>query len=428
MNRTILFIAGLVLAFVAVGPAGAESVRFATFNASMNRGAEGELAAALASGKDRQIAKVAAIIRSVDPDVILLNEFDYGAGNDRAFVENYLGGAWPFSFIAPSNTGLATGLDLDGDGVVGKEAGTFERARDSHGFGTFEGQYGMVVLSKHEIDVEGVRTFRTFRWKDMPEARLPLRPGGAPFYADEALEVLRLSSKSHWDVPVHIGGAVVHVLASHPTPPVFDGPEDRNGARNADEIRFWADYVSGAGYIRDDAGGKGGLPGGAHFVIAGDLNADPVDGESVPGAARQLTAHPLVNASVTPESEGGAAAAAAQGGANTGHRGDPRFDTADFGDRAPGNLRVDYVLASMPGSRSPGPGCSGRPKASRGRRSSAPPTTGWCGSTSSFLRPLPPPRRPVPLPTTTLPSSAGPVSSTSTDHFGRPLRLTPTVP
>ena len=347
MNRAILFIAGLVLAFLVAGPAGAESVRFATFNASMNRSAEGELAAALASGKDRQIAKIAAIIRFVDPDVILINEFDYGAGNDRAFVANYLGGAWPFSFIAPSNTGLATGLDLDGDGVVGKEASTFERARDSHGFGTFEGQYGMVVLSKREIDVEGVRTFRTFRWKDVPEARLPLRPDGAPFYADEALEVLRLSSKSHWDVPVHLGGAVVHVLASHPTPPVFDGPEDRNGARNADEIRFWADYVSGAGYIRDDAGGRGGLPDGAQFVIAGDLNADPMDGDSVLGAARQLTEHPLVNASVTPASEGGAAAAAAQGGANAGQRGDPRFDTADFGDRAPGNLRVDYALPSM---------------------------------------------------------------------------------
>ena len=289
---------------------------------------------------------MAAIIRTVDPDVILVNEFDYGAGNDRAFVANYLGGAWPFTFIAPSNTGVPTGLDLDGDGVVGEEGGTFERARDSHGFGTFEGQYGMVVLSKHEIDAEGVRTFRTFRWKDMPGARLPVRPDGTPFYSDEALEVLRLSSKSHWDVPVRIGGALVHLLASHPTPPVFDGPEDRNGARNADEIRFWADYISGADWIRDDAGGRGGLSDSARFVIAGDLNADPVDGESVPGAARQLTGHPLVNSAVTPASEGGATAAAAQGRANAGHRGDPRFDTADFNDEAPGNLRVDYVLPS----------------------------------------------------------------------------------
>ena len=345
MSRTIPVLVLFVLAMLADG-AGAESVRFAAFNASMNRGAEGELAAAVRGGADPQIAKIAAIIRAVDPDVILVNEFDYRAGNDRAFVANYLGGGWPFTFIAPSNTGLPTGVDLDGDGIVGEEAGTFERARDSHGFGTFEGQYGMVVLSKHPIDADGVRTFRTFRWKDMPGARLPVRSDGSLFYSDDALEVFRLSSKSHWDVPVRIDGAVVHLLASHPTPPVFDGPEDRNGTRNADEIRFWVDYVAGADYIRDDAGGWGGLPDGAHFVIAGDLNADPVDGESVPGAARQLIEHPLVNASVTPTSEGGAAAAATQGGANAGHRADPRFDTADFDDRGPGNLRVDYVLPS----------------------------------------------------------------------------------
>ena len=348
MHRALLLPVALAVSVAMASPAeaGAEIVRFATFNASMHRGAAGELAAALGGGGDPQIARVAAIIRAVDPDVVLINEFDYGVGNDRAFVANYLGGAWPYRFIAPSNTGVATGLDLDGDGVAGEEAGTFERAGDSHGFGLFEGQYGMLVLSKHEIDVEGVRTFRTLRWKDMPGARLPVRSDGASFYSDEALSAIRLSSKSHWDVPVRIGGAVVHLLASHPTPPVFDGPEDRNGARNADEIRFWADYVSGADWIRDDAGGRGGLAGGARFVIAGDLNADPVDGESVPGAARQLTGHPLVNAAVTPASEGGAAAAVAQGGANAGHRGDPRFDTADFGDEAPGNLRVDYVLPS----------------------------------------------------------------------------------
>jgi hypothetical protein len=33
-----------------------------------------------------------------------------------------------------------------------------------------------------------------------------------------------------------------------------------------------------------------------------------------------------------------------QGGANATHKGDPTFDTADFADTAPGNLRADYVL------------------------------------------------------------------------------------
>ena len=346
----LLLLAGLVTAALAgqalADGTRADRIRFATFNASMHRGAEGEFGAALRGGDDPQIAEVAAIIEAVDPDVILINEFDYGAGRDRAFVASYLDDTWPFSFIAPSNTGLATGLDLDGDGVAGSEPGTFELARDSHGFGAFEGQYGMVVLSKREIAREKVRTFRTFRWKDMPGARLPVNPDGTPFYSDDALAVLRLSSKSHWDIPVRIAGEVVHFLVSHPTPPVFDGPEDRNGARNADEIRFWADYVAGARYIHDDAGVRGGLSGDAHFVIAGDLNADPTDGDSVPGAIRQLLEHPRVNASVTPESEGGVAAAAAQGGANAGHLGDPRFDTADFADEAPGNLRVDYVLPS----------------------------------------------------------------------------------
>jgi len=33
-----------------------------------------------------------------------------------------------------------------------------------------------------------------------------------------------------------------------------------------------------------------------------------------------------------------------QGGINETHLSDPRFDTADFSDSAPGNLRADYVL------------------------------------------------------------------------------------
>ncbi len=71
----------------------------------------------------------------------------------------------------------------------------------------------------------------------------------------------RLSSKSHWDVPVKVGNKTIHILASHPTPPSFDGAEDRNGKRNHDEIRFWKDYISDSSnqYIYDDKGVKGGF-------------------------------------------------------------------------------------------------------------------------------------------------------------------------
>jgi hypothetical protein len=57
---------------------------------------------------------------------------------------------------------------------------------------------------------------------------------------------------------VKVGGKTIHVLASHPTPPTFDGAEDRNGKRNHDEIRFWRDYISEktSNYIYDDKGKK----------------------------------------------------------------------------------------------------------------------------------------------------------------------------
>ena len=207
----------------------------------------------------------------------------------------------------------------------------------------------MAVFSRFPIDFDSLRTFQYFLWKDMPGALLPddpSTPEPADWYSPAELDIFRLSSKSHWDVPIMIGDKVVHFLVSHPTPPVFDGPEDRNGTRNYDEIRFWSDYIlpSRSGYIYDDQGHYGGLKPGEMFVIAGDQNSDPLDGDSIPGAIQQLLDHPLVNTKVTPSSEGAVEQAALQGGANDTHLSDPAFDTADFSDFAPGNLRADYVL------------------------------------------------------------------------------------
>ncbi len=93
----------------------------------------------------------------------------------------------------------------------------------------------------------------------MPEAKLPLNPDRSSFYSEDALEVFQLSSKNHGDVPIQLkNGKIVHALVAHPTPPVFDGPEDANGCRNCDEIRFFNDYVNGADYIYDDKGNFGG--------------------------------------------------------------------------------------------------------------------------------------------------------------------------
>ncbi len=354
-----------------------EAIRIATFNASLNRATESGLIADLSTPDNAQARAIAEIVQKADADVILINEFDYDAAGQAAalFRENYLsvgqnGAApidYPYVYSAASNTGVLSGFDLNGDGVTASEAdrGSFTYAGDSFGFGQFPGQFGFVIYSKHPIDAGNVRSFQNFLWKDMPGNLLTEDPTDqklSDFYSPEEIAALRLSSKNHVDVPVLIGGETVHVLASHPTPPVFDGPEDYNGKRNSDEIRFWADYVEGAGYIYDDAGGLGGLAPGARFVIAGDLNADPFDGDSFPGAIDQLLDQPLIQGSatdpaITPDGPGGVEQAGVQGGANAGHAGDPAFDTADFGfnpadpatDAAPGNLRVDHVLPSTAG-------------------------------------------------------------------------------
>jgi len=329
-------------------------VRFATFNASLNRASAGQLVAQLsAPGVNdvfrRQIRNVAEVVQRVRPDVLLINEFDFDPLAADLFRDNFLevsqnGAApieYPYAFIAPSNTGIATGKDLNNNGVVVMTPGAAGYGDDAFGFGAFPGQFGMVVYSRYPIAYEQVRTFQLFKWKDMPGNLIP-----TPFYSPDEVDILRLSSKSHWDVPIVIGKKTVHFLVSHPTPPVFDGPEDRNGRRNFDEIRFWADYISPgkADYIYDDAGRGGGLNPGDLFVIAGDQNSDPLDGDSIPGAVQQLLDHPLVNTKLTPQSAGAVEASALQGGANATHRSDPRFDTADFADTAPGNLHADYVL------------------------------------------------------------------------------------
>jgi hypothetical protein len=363
-RRRSLMAAAMALALVAGSAATAgiatardgkpQPVRFATFNASLNRGAAGAALADLSSPGNAQASAVAEIIQRTRPDVLLINEFDFedDLALADAFRENYLsvpqktdvqGIDYPYAFVAPSNTGIPSNMDLNNNGSVGGPD-------DALGFGFFPGQFGMGVFSRFPIVLDDVRTFQTFLWKDMPGARLPDDPNTAApadWYSPAELAIFRLSSKSHWDLPIRVGHKTVHFLVSHPTPPVFDGAEDRNGTRNHDEIRFWSDYISPgrtSRYIYDDDGVRGGLKPGSLFVIAGDQNSDPLDGDSIPGSAQLLLDHPLVNTSFTPSSEGAVEQAALQGGANLTHRSDPAFDTADFADGAPGNLRADYVL------------------------------------------------------------------------------------
>nr|WP_246371227.1 endonuclease/exonuclease/phosphatase family protein [Lysobacter penaei] len=329
-------------------------LRLATFNTSLYDERAGGLVERL-QGDDANARRIAAVLQRVRPDIVLLNEFDFDDAHAAAglFQRRYLevaqpgGGeplSYPYRYLAPVNTGVPSGLDLDGNGRAGGEGR--DRGNDAWGYGLHPGQYGMLLLSRFPIDADAARTFRTLRWSTMPGARQPADPTtGAAWYPPEVWSRLRLSSKSHWDVPVRTPSGTLHVLAAHPTPPVFDGPENRNGARNADEIRLWREYISGGdpAWLCDDAGHCGGLAEAARFVILGDYNNDPADGDGEHEAIVELLEHPRVMRMPTPRSEGAVQAAASYPGLP--RIGSPAHATGDYGPRT-GTLRLDYVLPS----------------------------------------------------------------------------------
>ncbi|TCP39011.1 endonuclease/exonuclease/phosphatase family protein [Rhodovulum marinum] len=308
----------------------------ATYNAELSRKGPGLLLADIAGGEDAQVAAVVEVIAAARPDILLLQGVDYDMGGlamaalaDRLRARDL---DYPHLFALKPNTGLRTGLDLDGDGRTGGP-------RDAQGFGYFPGQDGMAVLSRYPVVGGAARDFSALLWADLPGATLPA-VDGRPFPSAEAQAVQRLSTTGHWVVPVQVGEVVIRLLAFHATPPVFDGPEDRNGLRNRDELRLWSLYLDGA------------LPGvpapDGPFVVLGDANLDPADGDGRSAAMAAFLADPRLT-DPAPRSAGGVVAAETQGGANATQRGDPGLDTADWDDAEPGdpgNLRVDYVLPS----------------------------------------------------------------------------------
>lgn len=300
---------------------------------------------------DPQAEAAARVVQEVRPDVLVVNELANNlqeaeiddsvptdTTNIEAFVENYLsvpqrddleGVDYPHTLQPKSNTGVLPedDYDFDKDGTSGQRPG------DAFGFGFYPGQYAFAIASKFPIVGEDVRSFRTFEWADMPGNLIPVEgekgvDADGIYLTDDELKVYRLSSKTHVDVPFDVDGDTVHGLFSHPTPPVFDGPNNFNGRWNHDEVRFFADYVAGAEYIYDDIGSSGGLEDEASYVLMGDMNAGPGD-EPLDPATEYFVRNDDFNTRNLPTSPGGA------------QRGNP-YATAEFG----GGSKVDWVLPS----------------------------------------------------------------------------------
>ncbi|WP_243403670.1 endonuclease/exonuclease/phosphatase family protein [Shimia abyssi] len=260
--------------------------------------------------RDPQAIAVAQVVAHVAPDILMLQGVDYdhnlhGAMALRDLMSEH-GIFYPHAFALPTNAGAASGIDLDGDGRT-------YGPRDAQGYGRFYGDGAMVLFSRWPIATEGVQDFSALLWRDLPGATLP-EVDNRPFPSAMALEAQRLSSVGHWSVPVTgPDGKMLNLLTFAAGPPVFDGPEDRNGLRNADELRLVSMMM---------AGEIGKAPEGA-FVVLGNANLDPDRGEGRQEAIRALLSDRRLQ--------------------------DPHAGmgpTVDWTDPIPGNLRVDYVLPS----------------------------------------------------------------------------------
>lgn len=256
---------------------------------------------------------------SLDADALLLTGIDYdldlvalGALADRLAARGLV---YPWRFALRPNAGRSTGLDLDGDGRRGGP-------RDAQGYGRFSGEGGMAVLSRLPVEAEEARDFSAFLWKDLPGS---LSPDAGP-----VRDLQRLSTTGHWEVPLRLpDGRSLRLLAWAATPPVFDGPDDRNGKRNHDEAAFWTALIEGKLPMP---------PPEPPFVLLGDANLDPADGDGLRSGVGALLAHRSLQ---DPRPRG------KDGHADAGQAGDPALDTADYSALpGVGHLRVDLVLPS----------------------------------------------------------------------------------
>jgi hypothetical protein len=292
-------------------------LRIATWNVALDRTGPGLLVRDLAKGEDVQVAALVRVMAALDADVILLTSVDWDLqGVALQLLADRLaeGGLdYPHRLALRPNTGTQTGFDVDGNGRQGDPA-------DAQGWGLFSGQGGMAILSRLPLD-PAPRDHSGFLWQDLPGALIP-----AGFDPD-LLAVQRLATTGFWDVPVLTPQGPLHLLAWHASPPVFDGPEDRNGKRNHDEAAFWRHYLDGALPMPPPA---------APFVLLGDGNLDPADGDGLRAGMVALLSHPALQ---DPAPRG------AHGRVEPAHSGDPALDTA-FYDQT-GGLRLDYVLPSV---------------------------------------------------------------------------------
>lgn len=263
------------MAFAQTCPA--EPLRLAVFHTELSRDGPGLLFRDI-TRKAPDVSAAADRIVRASPDVLLLLDVDYDAGLLAAksfarLIRETGGPDFAYLFALLPNRGMPTGVDMNGDGRLGTP-------KDTQAFGRYSGQGGMVLLSRFPVQIAEVQNFSDVLWADLDWATQP-EQDGKPFLSPQALAQQRLSRTGHWIVPVLLPDAQrISLLLFHATPPAFDGPEDLNGLRNADEIRFWLRML--------DSFPK------TPVAIMGVTNLDPLQGDGRREVAWDLLSHPRI--------------------------------------------------------------------------------------------------------------------------------------
>ena len=344
-----------------------DPIRFATFNASLNRSAPAELTRLICKRPRRRPTNDSAQLRRGARD--RRDQRPRRAADQRvrhrrrrrhrrpvAMFAALAG--YHYFFTAPSNTGVPAGFDLNNNGMVGG-ATTHRIRRVSRPV-----RHGRVLEVPDRPDA--VRTFQPFLGRTCPAHCCRPTRRLESWYSPDELAVFPLSSKSHWDVPIDVGRQDVStsssVIRPHPCsmePRTATAPatstRSASGRTTSSRARRGTSTTTRAARWSWSRARRSSLP----------ATRTPTRSTAIrcPGAIQQLLDHPRVNDRSLRAATGAVEATVLQGGANAAHIERPTVRHRRL--RRHGTGKPECRLrAALEEPAHPRPRCSGRHRAS----------------------------------------------------------------
>ena len=339
------------------------TVRFATFNASLNRARRGPAASPTCRRPTTpRPATVAEIIQRVRPDVLLINEFDFDAdGTALRLFQQQLPvrrrttaprrSATRYRFIAPSNTGIPSGFDLNNYGTSIGGPGRRLRLRRLPG----PVRHGRLLAATRSTPTtsgpSSTSSGRTCRARCCPTTRPPRRrPTGTP---PRSWPSSRCRPRATGTCRSRSAARPSTSWSATPPRRCSTVPRTATARRNHDEIRLWADYVTPGAerlHLRRRRQARRARARGAAFVIAGRPELRPARRRQHPRLDPAAAGQPAGQHHRHPDQRRGRSeqAEAAGRGRTSPTESDPRVRHRRLRRQlpGPGNLRADYVLPS----------------------------------------------------------------------------------